>query len=113
MPMNYYRAMLYQQPWWVLDRLYNGAPTIIGFWSVQTDLSTWYRWRLTFWNGATPDNIPALVVKLEREEAGEWVDYGNVYDTTPVWGDSAVNRLGLFIHGTWSWHDDTEIWVPT
>jgi len=112
LPMSNYRAALYGGAHWVLERLLMAVPTIIGFWPVLTDLSTWYRWRVTWWVSQTLKCEPALFVQLEREEAGEWVDYGTLEDTANMWADSEVNRVGLFIHGTWSYHDNTEIWLP-
>jgi len=97
---------------WVCRRFVGTTGYNIGWFDIPTSTETWYRQRITWWNGEDGNGDPALAVQIERWEAGEWVDYGTVFDTDNVWKDSAVNRCGIRTSGG-AYHDDTEIWVPT
>ena len=81
-------------------------------WPVVLTLSTWERWRVTWWNGTDMMNNPATAIELERLEAGIWVSYGILYDTAEPFKNSDRNRVGIRLLYALNWIDDTEIWVP-
>jgi len=110
--MSRYFASYLDRLHWVLQSYIGDIATTIDTWNVLTDLDTWYRWRVTFWISQTLKCEPALFVKLEREEAGEWVDYGTLEDTANLYADSDVNRYGICLYGTYCYQDNTELWVP-
>lgn len=92
-----------------LDGVRNNLP----WWDINMPGLAWHKLRVTWWNGVDPTNTPALCVELEREEDGEWVSYGILYDTENRWAESEVNRCGPAFISVGSYHDDTEIWIPT
>ena len=100
-------------------RLYRytaGVLRDIGQWPNTFNKNTWERYRVVWWNGKTPFEVPALCVDLYKEVGGEWVKQdATVYDTDNRWKDSAINRCGLYtgLIATYvCWYDDTQIWGP-
>ncbi|MBA7696219.1 hypothetical protein ES703_104862 [subsurface metagenome] len=93
-----------------------GDWTIKGSVAVSYSLTEWNRWRIVWYNGETPGEVPALCVDLYKEVAGEWVKQGStMYDTANRWKDSAVNRCGIegdSVNNHPEYWDDTEIWGP-
>jgi len=87
-------------------------------WSQNTPFTkaveAWERFRLTWFSGTNGDGAPALVIVLEKELAGEWIQIPpTIYDLADGWKDSELNRIGGMAT-TWighpDWWDDTEIW---
>ncbi|MBA7642318.1 hypothetical protein ES703_50008 [subsurface metagenome] len=76
----------------------------------------WVHYRIFWYNGKTPGDVPALCVDVYLEIDGQWIKQGStMYDTDNSWKDSAVNRSGfLSIAGgnLANFWDDTEIWGP-
>ena len=100
--------------WAYLYRVIAGVPVEIGHFAVSFANTTWTHWRTVYWNGADPEENPALAVQLFKEVEGEWVQQGvTLYDTQNQWADSEINRSGI---GCWTdataahLFDDTEIW---
>jgi len=102
------------------DALFNiivgGDITILGTFILNTLANTWYKDRITWWNGKTPDAEDCITVRLERWIAGEWLQQNDwLYDTVNRWYDSAVNRCGVGCdeqNDEYHWLDDTELWAP-
>ncbi len=112
---NMYQVVITHNSWQFTKRV-GGALTIIAEQPLVTVPDTWYHDRVTWWNGVTALNVPALTCMLERYIPAVWVQQGDwVYDENNLWKDSAINRCGV---GSWddptdySWIDDTEIWAP-
>lgn len=101
---------------WGVDRRVNNVPTSIGAGATSTPPDTWARFRLTWWNGTTPEGVPALTISLDKYIAGEWVQQGDwLYDTENMWATSDINRCGpggYEVSYAYLWHDDTEVWGP-
>lgn len=81
-----------------------------------TPFNQWNHWRVAWYNGKTPGDVPALCLDLYLEVAGEWQKQGETfYHTANRWKDSGINRCG-FMHtisaGKTAYVDDTEIWGP-
>lgn len=78
--------------------------------------SVWVHFRIFWYNGKTPGEVPALCVDVYRDIAGEWVKQGStLYDTANSWKDSATNRAGFIAATEYNipqYWDDTEIWGP-
>lgn len=76
----------------------------------------WNHWRVFWYNGKTPGEVPALCVDLYLEIAGEWQKQGSTFYHVPnYWKDSAINRCGFRQNRTGGvsyYIDDTEIWGP-
>ena len=76
--------------------------------------NTWEHWRTTYSIGLDPAGDPAIIVKLYREVAAEWVQQGStLYDTQNRWATSSINRSGIGCAertGKLYYWDDTEIW---
>ncbi len=91
-----------------------GAATPLGVWAWAPPPDEWHRFRLTWYSGTDGDGSPALVIILEHQVAGEWVQLGgNVYDLDEHWKDSEINRMGAMastFYGYPSWVDDTELY---
>lgn len=113
---NMYQVVITVGEWQFTKRV-GGVLTIIATQALTTNPNVWVRDRVTWWNGVTPLNVPALSVMLERYVGDAWVQQGDwVYDEANLWKDSSINRCGI---GAWediyyySWLDDTEIWAPS
>ena len=82
----------------------------------QTFSYTWTRYRVFWYNGKTPGEVPALCVDIYREVYGEWQKCGRtLYDTDNTWEDSAINRAGFKVRTSYNYAqywDNTEIWGP-
>ncbi|MBA7692610.1 hypothetical protein ES703_101177 [subsurface metagenome] len=89
-----------------------GGNYAVGTWPVVVTLDTWERWRISWFNAVDLQNNDATAIQLERFEAGAWVDYGILYDTTEPFKDSDRNRVGIRLLYALNWVDDFEIWVP-
>ncbi len=80
------------------------------------NINTWYHFRVRWWNGETPETVPALAVNFYWEVDSEWVQVGaTMYHTSNLWKDSAINRCGLNLATNinhYNYCDDTEIWAP-
>jgi len=76
----------------------------------------WDHYRVFWYNGKTPGDVPALCVDVYYESAGEWVKQGDtLYDTANYWKDSGTNRAGFRGYSEANhpqYWDDTEIWGP-
>ncbi|MBA7587164.1 hypothetical protein ES708_29182 [subsurface metagenome] len=76
----------------------------------------WIHYRVFWYNGFTPAEVPALCLDHYYEVDGEWVKLGDtLYDIADLWADSEINRVGFrpYIATIWyNWWDDTEIWGP-
>ena len=81
-----------------------------------TPVDQWNHWRIFWYNGKTPAELPSLCVDLYREITGEWVKQGTTfYHPANLWKDSEINRCGFydFIRsGEAHFVDNTEIWGP-
>lgn len=103
-------------PSWGVDRRVNNVPTTIGTRTTSTTPDTWERFRTTWWNGTTPEGVPALTISLDKYIAGEWIQQGDwLYDTENMWATSDINRCGpggFEVSYAYLWHDDTEVWGP-
>ncbi len=85
------------------------------------DRYSWNHYRITWW---VDPNWDALVVRVEREVSGSWVQIGNdVLDPTNQYYNSSINRVGFeayeYGYGTaptsgvlYSWIDNVEVWAP-
>lgn len=89
-----------------------GVEEVIDVWWDVWVVEEWNRLRVTWWNGYDPHDAPALVIHLEREEAGAWVSKGYLYDTNNRWANSTQNRCGVELRRTGQFLDETEIWIP-
>jgi len=92
-----------------------GVPTFLGQWLGDMTLNTWEHWRLSWWSVLVNGGITNLLVSLEKEIAGEWVQYGSPIEyAANTWHDSEINRCG-FQGDPWSTYhvriDDSEIWT--
>ena len=72
--------------------------------------NTWYRFRLSWWL-----SWEVMVVSLDREIDGAWVQQGDVISVpNPLFGDAQYQRPGIGGQGNGSGDqahiDDTEIW---
>ncbi len=76
--------------------------------------NAWTHWRLSWWEYLGADLTPTLDITIDRYIDGEWVQQLLHHDTTPSWGDSAVNLVGFCVTtrntDTTEWMDDTEVW---
>ncbi|MBU1067110.1 hypothetical protein KKE60_04955, partial [Patescibacteria group bacterium] len=90
-----------------------GVSTTIASWGGGLDSNTWYRYRITWWNGKNLQNQDACCLRLERWDGAAWVSEGDAYDTNNRNKGSAINRVGLAYWGASGYsvyYDDTEIW---
>lgn len=94
----------------------SGVSFIVGDTPFPTLLNQWVHYRVAWYNGTTPGEVPALCTDFYREVAGEWLKEGDtIYDPYNLWKDSLVNRCGLLATGIsvrTKYFDDTEIWGP-
>lgn len=109
---NTYWVMAVDLTLFTFRRCVNDVITNLGEWLIPFPLQEWFRWRVTWWNGIDEHGDPALVVRLDLWENGEWVDKGERYDPVNKWKDSDLNRCGLLLWDTLCYFDDTEIWRP-
>lgn len=78
--------------------------------------NSWHQYRVFWYNGKTPAEVPALCVDVYLNIAAEWVKQGaTMYDTANMWKDSAINRTGFRAFSGYNhpqYWDNTEIWGP-
>ncbi|MBA7551150.1 hypothetical protein ES705_43686 [subsurface metagenome] len=93
-----------------------GTPYTIQTQACIVPAGQWNHWRVFWYNGLTPGEVPALCVDLYLEIAGEWQKQGTTFYHVPnLWKDSAINRCGFRQNvsaGVSHYFDDTEIWGP-
>lgn len=93
-----------------LIRVIIGAAVTIGSFPYAIPEETWTRIRCTCYEGYNLQNDLCACFTLEVEQAGEWVQKGDiVYDPLNKWADSEINRVGPMVR-TYINYDDTEIW---
>jgi len=84
----------------------------VGTWPYHTSSTAYWRIRITWWRGSTPQGVWALCTQMDLWIAGGWLSFGILYDTADRWHDSPINRTGLYLESTSNIYDDTEIWKP-
>lgn len=93
-----------------------GTPHTIQTQACTVPTGQWNHWRVFWYNGKTPGEVPALCVDLYLEIAGEWQKQGATFYHTPnLWKDSAINRCGFRQNRSARvsyYFDNTEIWGP-
>ncbi len=94
-----------------------GIPTFLGQWFAEMTLNTWIHWRLSWWSALTNGGVSTLLVSLEKEIDGEWVEQGAPIEyAANTWHDSEINRCGFQGAPGGAYHvrvDDSEIWTRT
>lgn len=82
--------------------------------SPALSISTWYYFRLTWWQYLGPLLTVILRHKLEQFKDGAWVELFYIDDSVNSFKDSAVNKVGFYLTHNSSTNptaiDDTEIW---
>lgn len=100
--------------WYYRDS--GGSDTLIQGYAGGLSNDTWYKFRITWWNGKDLQNQDATVLRIERFVSSAWTQIdSDAYDTNERNKGSAINRVGVGIGGAYIWwvrFDDTEIWCP-
>ena len=100
----------------IFIRSVDGHLTTIGVNDIDMVADTWYHFRIFWYNGKTPGEVPALCIDFYKEVDDEWIKIGpTIYDTLNKWKDSEINRCGLWpeaFPGKPIYFDNTEIWGP-
>lgn len=115
-PQNSYCLTVYQTGWVVRRKTPGFYFTIgSGSWGGTWALNTWYQIRVSFWPKLVPPNPDQQYIKVEKEDAGIWTQYGSTLtDTGNTWVSSLTSRMGVGVYnwkGYQCWFDDTTFYV--